>query len=76
MLDELKRLFDDRIDIDRELFSLALMREFEQAVCDRLAPERFIANNLQILAEVLMQLHVLQVLDPRGQRLRAGGDGS
>ena len=46
MLDKLKRLFDDRVDIDRELFCLALVREFEQAVCDRLAPERFIANDL------------------------------
>ena len=63
MLDELECLLDDLIDITRKLFCLTLVREFQKAVCNRLASESFVANDLQIFAEVLMQLGVLHILD-------------
>src|SRR5262245_39164464 len=49
MFDELQGLLDDLIDIDGEFLRLALMREFQKAVCDCLAPECFVANYLEVL---------------------------
>src|SRR6185369_8572067 len=74
MPDELQRLLDNLIHVAGHFFGLPLMRELQQAVGDRLAPESLVANDVQVLAKVLVKRGVSNVFHSRGQRLRAGGN--
>src|SRR6266851_7980599 len=63
MLYELKSLFDNLINIACKLVGLTLVGKLKQAICDCLAPESFVANDLKILAEVFMQRDILEIFD-------------
>src|SRR5262249_29605273 len=74
VLDELKRLFEDVIYISCQFFSLSLMRKLQQAVSNRLAAKSFVANDLQVLAEVLFKTIVFELFHASEQRLRTSRD--
>src|SRR5581483_5729300 len=74
MLNQQQRLLDDLVDVGDVLFGLPLVRELKQAVGDRFAAEGFVADDLQILAEVVVDSGFGDVFDARRQGFSASGN--
>src|SRR5262249_13230832 len=71
MPDQLQRLIDYLVDVAGHFFGLPLVREVEQAIVDRLAPERFVANDFKVFVKILVQLLVVDLAESRSERFSA-----
>ena len=74
VLHQRQGLLDDLIDLGDVLFGLSLVREFEQAVGDGFAAEGFVADDLQVLAEIIVHSFFFDVIDAGGQGFSASGN--